>query len=367
VESHPLPSWPRPALLIAITLTVSHWWQRQKTLIVPRQLGLLWQGVYALAIVGVFYFWLSARVSPAHWLALSALLALALTAYGTLTRGWMVAAFGQLFLVASLAQFVFQLGQGKPEWIFPLIPIAALGILALATIKWFQQKASATASIREPLLQIALIYRWVALMMSLWWVVKYIPERQRIWVFAALGCLSFLIGGWRKSREALQFAATFMAAALFLFVTAWQDSSTVFLPNLLAILVLLVQQRIAKRLPERYLIDNRIQAAMIIVGGLCLWLFVSRGIDEHLSASYLAASWSVLALILFGCGIAMRERVYRWLGLGILACTIGRVMVVDVWKLEMIYRVLSFMALGIVLLLLGFVYSKYQEKIREWL
>jgi uncharacterized membrane protein len=42
-------------------------------------------------------------------------------------------------------------------------------------------------------------------------------------------------------------------------------------------------------------------------------------------------------------------------------------MVVDVWKLEMIYRVLSLMALGIVLLLLGFVYSKYQEKIREWL
>jgi uncharacterized membrane protein len=53
--------------------------------------------------------------------------------------------------------------------------------------------------------------------------------------------------------------------------------------------------------------------------------------------------------------------------LGILACALGRVVVFDVWKLETIYRILSFMALGIVLLVLGFIYSKYQEKIKEWL
>ncbi|MGH7969539.1 MAG: DUF2339 domain-containing protein, partial [Limisphaerales bacterium] len=82
---------------------------------------------------------------------------------------------------------------------------------------------------------------------------------------------------------------------------------------------------------------------------------------------YLTASWSLLALALFTCGILLRERVYRWLGLGILACAVGRVVVFDVWKLETLYRILSFMALGIVLLVLGFIYNKYQEKIREWL
>jgi uncharacterized membrane protein (DUF373 family) len=56
------------------------------------------------------------------------------------------------------------------------------------------------------------------------------------------------------------------------------------------------------------------------------------------------------------------------LGLGILAFCLGRVMIVDVWKLEKeIYRVLSFTALGFVLLVLGFIYNKYQEKIKEWL
>ena len=59
-------------------------------------------------------------------------------------------------------------------------------------------------------------------------------------------------------------------------------------------------------------------------------------------------------------------RRFIW-GLAVLACALGRVTVIDVWKLKTIYRVLSFMALGIVLLVLGFLYNKYQEKIREWL
>jgi uncharacterized membrane protein len=106
---------------------------------------------------------------------------------------------------------------------------------------------------------------------------------------------------------------------------------------------------------------------VIVIGGLTLWLFVSRWVLRSASGFYLTASWSALALALFACGMALRERMYRWLGLGVLAAALGRVVVFDVWKLETIYRTLSFMALGIVLLVLGFIYNKYQEKIRQWL
>ena len=53
--------------------------------------------------------------------------------------------------------------------------------------------------------------------------------------------------------------------------------------------------------------------------------------------------------------------------MGVLACALGRVVIFDIWKLETIYRILSFMALGIVLLVLGFIYNKYQERIKECL
>ncbi|MBC8001496.1 MAG: DUF2339 domain-containing protein [Opitutaceae bacterium] len=63
----------------------------------------------------------------------------------------------------------------------------------------------------------------------------------------------------------------------------------------------------------------------------------------------------------------MTRKIYRWAGLGILAAALGRIVIFDVWKLETFYRVLSFMALGLVLVALGFIYNKYQEKLREWL
>ena len=78
-------------------------------------------------------------------------------------------------------------------------------------------------------------------------------------------------------------------------------------------------------------------------------------------------AWSVLALGLFVLGLALRERMYRWLGLAVLGCALGRVIFFDVWKLQTLYRIVSFMALGIVLLVLGFIYNKYLEKIRQWL
>src|SRR5258705_13120296 len=97
--------------------------------------------------------------------------------------------------------------------------------------------------------------------MSPWWVCKYIPEPNRVWVFATLGFTVFLWAGWRKNREALLFGGVFTAAGLVLFWSPFRDSSIVYWPNLPAILLLLAQQALAKRLPERYRIDPRLHGA----------------------------------------------------------------------------------------------------------
>jgi len=145
------------------------------------------------------------------------------------------------------------------------------------------------------------------------------------------------------------------------------EAPTVYLPNLLVILILLAQRQVARRLPDRYPFPPPLHGAIIVIGGLSLWLFLSRFVLEKGSESYLTASWSAFALALFSVGIVLRERVYRWLGLAVLGCALGWIIIFDVWKLETIYRILSFMALGIVLLVLGFIYNKFQEKIKEWL
>jgi uncharacterized membrane protein len=363
---HAVP-WSNPALLIALSLGLSHWWQKQKALKVPAEMALFWQGVYALAIVGLLYFWLSPKVEASEWLVLTAGLAIGLTAYGVITRAWFVASVGQLFVAVSVARFAQHIWEGRSGWAFALAPMFALGLLSWGTVRWFERRPDARQQVKEPLLETALIYRWVALVMSIAWICDYVPARERIWLLSLVALWVFLFAGLKRSREALLFSAAYTVTALALFWLPLIEAPRVYWPNLVAIVSLLTQRQIARRLADRYVIAAEVHTGVILIGGLSVWLFVSRWVLEQASGFYLTASWSLLALAFFTIGILLRERVYRWLGLGVLACAIGRVVISDVWKLETLYRILSFMALGIVLLVLGFIYNKYQEKIREWL
>jgi uncharacterized membrane protein len=368
LEPDRLPPWWNPVLLILITLLLSHWWQKQRVLELRSQFGLFCQGLYGLAIVGVLYAWLAPKTDLAVWLAVTSLLAVGITAYGVFTRAWWLAACGQLFMLVSGVQFVLQLGEVKPAWPLALAPIAALGLLSYSTVTWFQRKPDASGRVSPPLLQIARVYRWVALVMSIWWVCAYIPERERIWLLALLGLGVFLWAGWQRNREALLFSAAYTLVALILFWLPLLAAPRVYWPNLVVILILLAQRQFARRLPERYAFGPGVHTTIILIGGLSVWRFLSLWVLEQQPAGFfLTASWSLLALAFFTAGIALRERIYRYLGLGVLACALGRVVIFDVWKLETLYRILSFMALGIVLLVLGFIYNKYQEKIKEWL
>jgi uncharacterized membrane protein len=368
LEPGRLPPWWNPAMLIVITLVLSYWWQRQRFPELRGQFGLVCQGIYALAIIGVVYSWLAPRTALGPWLAVTSLLAVGITAYGVFTRAWLLAACGQIFMLVSAIQFALQLGQAKPAWSLALAPMAALGLLSWSTVAWFQRKPDAGGRVSEPLLLIAMIYRWVALVMSIWWVCAYIPERERIWVLALLGLGVFLWAGWQRNQEALLFSAAFTAVALVFFWLPLLAAPQVYLPNLVVIVLLLAQRQLARRLPDRYPFGAEVHTAIILIGGLSLWRFLSLWVlKQQPEGFYLTASWSLLALGFFTAGIALRERMYRYLGLGVLACALGRVVIFDVWKLETLYRILSFMALGIVLLVLGFIYNRYQEKIREWL
>ena len=126
------------------------------------------------------------------------------------------------------------------------------------------------------------------------------------------------------------FSAAYSLTSLARLWLPMNDAPTVYLPNLPAILALLAQQQIAKRAPDKYRVPAQVHGGVIILGGLSLWLLLSRWILKQPDGFYLTAGWSGLALVLFVAGMALRERVYRWLGLGILACALGRVVIFDV-------------------------------------
>ncbi len=361
------PPWWNPALLIGITLAVSHWWEKQKAITIRQEAGLIFQTIYAVTLVVITLNWLRPDFTAEGWIAITSLLALVVTAYGVKTRLWPLAACAQIFLLVSGWQFVAQLFNTKPEWYFPLAPIAVLSTLSFATWNWFARHPENNSASRATLLRLAQLYRWGALAMTICWVHKYIPQAERPWGFALLGVGAFSIAGWRRHREAILFSAAFMATGL---ASLWMLPSRgmlVYAPNFLLAVAILAQQQVARRNPERYELPDPVQGAMIATGCATLWWLLSQWVLLGASGFYLTASWSALAFAFIGGGVLLREKIYRWVGLGILASALGRIVIFDVWKLETFYRVLSFMALGVVLVALGFIYNKYQEKIREWL
>jgi len=359
------PPWWNPLALIAVTLGLSHWWQHQKILAVSRNIFVCYSTVFALAAVGITLVWLHPLVEAPAWLALTSLLAVAATIYGVATRAWPLAICGQIFLAVSAWEFFAQVWTHKPAWFFPLAPVAVLGMLSLATIGWFARKPDSQSEVRDPLLQMAMAYRWIALAMSLCWLWQYVPDRQHVGAFMAAAIGVFAVAVWRRNREALLASAVYAATALFTLWVVEDLQMDVYWMNLLALLALLAMQQILRRLPARFSLDEKIHGAIIFITGISLWRFLSCWVTT--SGIFLTMTWAGFAVLVFAAGMMLRERFHRWLGLGVLAAAVGRVVLVDVWKQETIYRVLTFMALGVALLAVGFIYNKFQDAIRKWL
>jgi Predicted membrane protein (DUF2339) len=80
---------------------------------------------------------------------------------------------------------------------------------------------------------------------------------------------------------------------------------------------------------------------------------------------YLTAAWGVEGLAVFLAVLKMHERVYRWFSLLLFLLCIGRVITVDVWNLDPLGRIVSFLGLGVALLAVSFIYARHREMLRR--
>ncbi|MFT3917709.1 MAG: DUF2339 domain-containing protein [Anaeromyxobacteraceae bacterium] len=72
---------------------------------------------------------------------------------------------------------------------------------------------------------------------------------------------------------------------------------------------------------------------------------------------------ALYAAVLLVVGFVAREVLHRWLGLGLFAITLVKVLLSDVWRLGAGLRILVFMASGVLMLAAGFLYARYGRRI----
>jgi uncharacterized membrane protein len=59
----------------------------------------------------------------------------------------------------------------------------------------------------------------------------------------------------------------------------------------------------------------------------------------------------------------VQERTYRLAGLGLLLLGVGKILLIDMWKLAPTDRYVTLIVMGAALLLVSFLYTRYREAV----
>ena len=332
--------------LVAALLAANAWYSSGRPEIAVRSL--------ALAISGVALgFAIAMNQLPDPWEAAGiAFMGLVLVA-GLPLHKCRELAFAGLLATAGSALVQFAMMESSSRW----PSLAALGLLAGTAV------AGPIVSNDDKLIKSPSGILSVAATLLFWaWVNIYVAENHQFWLVALAAAIALALSGEKPLRQAV---ATILTVAAFLFFLAHGIGQEArYSPwNLLGCLLMLGQERLAR------FVRAPVGLARFagIAGLLALLTWVTSAVRFFHDPLPLTAAWALLALAVFFAGFLLRARIFRLGGLGILALALGRIVLLDVWRLDLPFRILSFLVLGSVLLLLGYFYNRYADRIRQWL
>jgi uncharacterized membrane protein len=229
-------------------------------------------------------------------------------------------------------------------------------------------------------------------------------------IFCWLGTASF-VALVRFELEADWVAAAWSALVFALFAVSWRSGRAVFLQQGLLLTIGILFRTVLHNFYERsYFPAPRWESRWITVGATVAFLIASlpvafklRRKDEPSTRSGLVRlvgafvrrpeqvvfftgvgilttllalemrhgmvtlSWGVEGVAVFMLALWLGERSFRLTGLGLLLLCVGRILLVDVWRLDPRDRYLTFIVLGGALLLVSFLYTRNRERLRQYL
>jgi hypothetical protein len=140
-----------------------------------------------------------------------------------------------------------------------------------------------------------------------------------------------------------------------------------------AVAILLATLPFAFRLRNRYGLSGWIKALaapvrrpeqmMFFLPIILLTLMLAL----KMRAGMVTVSWGVEGVIIVLLALAVNERSFRLTGLVLLLLCVGKVMAMDMWGLALRDRYITLIILGMALLLVSFLYTKYRDTIRQFL
>ena len=90
-------------------------------------------------------------------------------------------------------------------------------------------------------------------------------------------------------------------------------------------------------------------------------------IYHEVSGSMLTVAWGVEAVVLLAAGFALRDRVLRLSGLALFLICTSKLFFWDLRNLETLPRIVSFIVLGLLLVTVSWVYTRFRDQVQRFL
>ena len=363
------PVW-NPLVLLAATLALGHRWRQLATEVRPVLHERLHERGFAawnaLLLSGLLFAWLHPLWRGGEvWTATGSALSLVLFGYGLATGYRAVAVAGQFLLLTSagvlLGHWHWALTGNHPEMCLAVGPWLVMLVTVLAACRLLPDGSRGTTAGAR----VSAVYEAAAMGLFLVWGSEYFPLSLQFTLFALVGGGVFALAVWRRERRWLLLSAAPTVLSLAVFWLAYDGPDRRHWIHLLGVGCFTLQQWWGRRRlrDEPGWLPRPAQGALITAAVLVAWALVTAGMDTWRGSTFtLAAAWSIYAAGLFAAGLTLHERAYRWLGLVVLACTLGRIAFVDIWQLSSLDRVVSAFFLSIILLGLGYLYNRYHDR-----
>ena len=214
-----------------------------------------------------------------------------------------------------------------------------------------------------------------------------------VWSLAGLALL--MVGYYFKSKviRFVTYAATMISAiyCLFHITNLFENLDYYLILNyrfMALVVVAIVSFLIVQTLRSRTEVDQEekktVGSVFSFIGNIFLLIGISEEVWTGMTRSIgvtdadsmdklsqfknviLSIVWALYGILVMIYGIYKRNHFSRIFGLSLIGIVIFKVFFVDTAGLETVYKILSYLSLGIILLISGFLYNKYKDRIMQF-
>ena len=164
---------------------------------------------------------------------------------------------------------------------------------------------------------------------------------------------------WFRSRFIV--VANFMIY-LVIFIAYLSTAATVSTVSISFGIVALLSARILNWQKDRLELKTELMRNAYLASAL---LFLPYALYNSVPAHFVSVSWLILAAFYYVAGRLLKSRKYRWMALLTMILTILYVFIVDLTTVDPVVRIVSFLAVGSVLLAVSMIYSRKKSKAED--